>query len=73
MRTWDEHLAWAKERALKYVDRGEIQEGLTSMFSDVRKHEGGKDHPGVALGVQLKCFGSLSTPREARRFIEGFN
>lgn len=72
-RSWDEHLAWCKERAFEYVDRGEIREGLTSMFSDVSKHERGKNHPGIQMGIGLMVIGALSSPREARRFIEGFN
>lgn len=33
-----EHLAWAKQRALEYVDRGELGYAIASMFSDLGKH-----------------------------------
>lgn len=68
-----EHLAWCKQRALEYVDRGDAMNGLTSMFSDLDKHPETKGHKGTEIGVMLMMTGSLSTPAEARRFIEGFN
>lgn len=39
MRTREEHLAWAKARALEYVDRGELDQALASMGSDLNKHD----------------------------------
>jgi hypothetical protein len=68
-----EHLAWCKQRALEYVDGGDPQGGLTSMFSDLGKHDETRNHAGIQLGVMLMMTGSLSEPGEARRFIEGFN
>jgi hypothetical protein len=69
----DEHLACCKQRALQYVDRGEIMEGLTSMFSDVTKHPDMKNHKGVDIGVMMMAGGMLRSAADARRFIEGFN
>ena len=73
MQTRAEHLAWCKKRALEYVDRGDAVNGLTSMFSDLDKHPETKDHKGTQIGVMLMMTGALSSPAEARRFIEGFN
>ena len=36
--TREEHLVWCKKRALEYIDRGQVNEGLTSMMSDMAKH-----------------------------------
>jgi len=36
--TRKEHLDWCKERALKYVDDGNLQQAYTSMTSDLSKH-----------------------------------
>lgn len=33
-----EHLSWAKERALEYVERGELQDAFNSIASDLGKH-----------------------------------
>lgn len=71
--TRDEHLAWCKKRALEYVERGDAMNGLTSMFSDLDKHPETRGHKGSEIGVMLMMTGSLSSPAEARRFIEGFN
>lgn len=72
--TQDEHLAWAKQRALAYLDQSppDVMNALTSMMSDVSKHDDMKKHPGIQLGVSLMMIGQLKTVDEARRFIEGF-
>jgi hypothetical protein len=72
MKTWEEHLAWCKQRALEYIDRGDVMNGLTSMMSDIEKHPEGKEHAGNKTGVMLMLTGNLSSPYEARRFIEGY-
>ncbi|MGY3393408.1 hypothetical protein ACVWW6_005999 [Bradyrhizobium sp. USDA 3311] len=73
MRTREEHLAWCKQRALEYCDRGKHVDGLGSMISDLKKHPELEDHPGIVLGAMMMMGGHLSDPNEARRFIEGFN
>jgi hypothetical protein len=68
-----EHLAWCKQRALEYVEAGDLAQALTSMMSDLNKHPETKGHVGIELGVNLSLIGGLSTSRDMRRFIEGFN
>lgn len=34
----EEHLAWCKQRALEYLDAGELTNAGTSMLSDLNKH-----------------------------------
>jgi hypothetical protein len=68
-----EHLAWCKKRALEYIDRGEVNEGLTSMMSDMSKHPETANPMLDQLTVQLMMIGALSSPGEARRHIEGYN
>lgn len=68
-----EHLAWCKQRALEYLDRGETRDALASMFSDLGKHEGTKGHAGIQVGVTMMMMGLLTEPEETRRYIEGFN
>jgi hypothetical protein len=72
MRTRDEHLAWCKERAREYLDKGDVLQGVTSMLSDLNKHP---DTRGVSakmsvLGVFYITNHDLAG---ARRFVEGFN
>lgn len=68
-----EHLAWCKQRALEYVDRGDVTNAYASMASDLGKHPETAGHAAIALGVKLMMIGDLKTPDSMRRFINGFN
>jgi hypothetical protein len=65
-----EHLAWCKERAIEYADRGEPSNALTSFISDVHKH------PDTAALAPFAMFiGLLYTDGDGatmRTFIEDF-
>jgi hypothetical protein len=69
----NEHLSWCKRRALKYVDEGDLLEAVTSMGSDLSKHEDfqGPMYDGLFyVGLMFE----VNRGREAvRRWIEGFN
>jgi hypothetical protein len=67
------HLEWCKKRALAYCDQGYLQQALSSMISDLRKHPETADHPAIWLGVGLMSFGDMTTSGQVRKFIEGFN
>jgi hypothetical protein len=68
-----EHLEWCKQRAFEYCDRGDTENALTSMFSDLQKHPETAGHAGCGLGMMMMMGGQLNTPEAARRFIDGFN
>jgi len=68
-----EHLAWCKQRALEYVDAGQLTLAYTSMASDLGKHPQTAGHSAIQLGMMLLMGGQLSTASEMRNFIEGFN
>jgi hypothetical protein len=36
--TGEEHLAWCKQRALAHVDRGDLEEAVLSMATDIQTH-----------------------------------
>jgi len=67
-----EHLEWCKERALAYLDAGDLANAVASMTSDMSKHDETKDYPGV-----LTMLGMIevmnSNPDGVRRWIVGFN
>ena len=68
--TRDEHMAWAKGRALEYVERGELLNAVTSMASDLSKHDEIKAHPALALlGGMYAVDGDAAA---VRRWIDGF-
>jgi hypothetical protein len=73
MATRDEHLKWCKERALEYVERGDLKNAYGSMASDLRKHPETSDHPAIGLGMMLIMSQNLNSKDEMKKFIEGFN
>lgn len=71
--TREEHLQWAKDRAIEYLDTGDTKNALGSMFSDLRKHPDLEGHAAIALGVQMMMTGRLETADQVRNFVLGFN
>ncbi len=69
----DEHLQWAKDRALPYLDRGDLSQAFTSMCSDLNKHSELADHIGLRLGMGQQMIGNGMDREALRRWIEGFN
>jgi hypothetical protein len=74
--TREEHLDWAKQRALRALDYSDdIDEALANAFaslaSDLTKHDELQDHAALKLGTMLLMGGHLSTKKEMREFIEG--
>jgi hypothetical protein len=71
--TREEHMQWCKQRALEYVESGDTQGAFASITSDLGKHPETANHIGIELGMMQLIGGTLSTPSEMRKFIEGFN
>jgi hypothetical protein len=73
MMSQDEHLEWAKKRALEYLDAGDTKNAFTSMMSDLSKHPDLKNHGGIQIGVGFMLLpGWINNPQEIRRWIVGF-
>ena len=68
-----EHLAWCKQRALEYVEAGDLEEAMASMCSDLTKHPETANHAGSQIGLLMLMNGHLDTPQKMRTFIEGFH
>lgn len=68
-----DHLAWCKQRALEYMDSGDLDGAFASMVSDLGKHPETAHHIGIDLGMMQTMSGTLSTPEQMRKFIEDFN
>jgi hypothetical protein len=70
-RTRAEHLSWCKERALEYVEAGDLINAVASMGSDLAKH------PETKCDPYLMMIGALDAQAgdapAVRRWIEGFN
>ncbi len=68
-----QHLQWCKDRALEYVDMGDLKNAYASFLSDMKKHPETANHPALGLGFMLMMGGNLSTAKEMRKFIIDFN
>ena len=70
--TRDEHLVWAKKRAREYLDRGDIQNAITSMGSDLMKHDELSGISAMMMPVGMLYIIERDLDG-AKRWIEGFN
>lgn len=66
-----EHLAWAKARALEYVDHGDMINAIASILSDLGKHP--ELERSVPIGAVISLTVNRRDPESVRYFIEGFN
>jgi hypothetical protein len=68
-----EHLQWCKDRALEYVDAGDLNGAIASMTSDLRKHKETASLTLMALCMHVQRTGEASTTEKMRKFINDFN
>jgi hypothetical protein len=68
-----EHLQWAKDRALAYVETGDLASACASILSDLSKHP--QIDPSAARMVWSieAVTGGLNTAEQVRHFINGIN
>jgi hypothetical protein len=67
-----EHLAWAKARAIEYLDCGELPNAIASMASDVGKHAGldtVNNRELMAIGV----LAAMKGPEAVEKWIDEFS
>lgn len=69
--TRSEHIAWAKQRALEYVAAGKPAEAISSITSDLCKHEETQVPGVVTRGFEILAAGHPDMLREVRQLIEG--
>ena len=69
--TRTEHVAWAKARALEYVEMGDPAQAYASLASDLGKHAETSGHAAIELGIGLLMIGDLRTAAKMREFVEG--
>lgn len=65
-----EHLVWCKERALAYVDEGDMSYAVASMMSDLAKHP--ETRPNDALGLLGLMLAADQDTAAIRQWIEEF-
>ncbi len=69
----NEHLQWCRDRAIKHVNAGDINQAFASFSSDMSKHSKTAGHPALELGTMLLFGGHLGTVAEMKQWILGFN
>ena len=76
MNTRAQHLQWCKDRAMQYVNSGDLVEAVTSMASDLGKHDETRSSTEGAMGALflMAAMQAQQGDREAvKRYILGFN
>ncbi|MFA7278953.1 MAG: hypothetical protein WC100_02555 [Sterolibacterium sp.] len=69
-----QHLQWCKDRAMEYVKIGDLQSAVTSMLSDLGKHdETIASSTGICAQLGMMELLSGPTRESVTRFIKGFN
>lgn len=71
--TREEHLAWAKQRALEYVDNGDLPTAVSSMVSDLGQHPETATPALAMLSLDGMLAAAHGDAAGVRRWIEGFN
>lgn len=63
-----EHVNWCKQRALEFVNEGDLKNAFTSMCSDMTKHTETKQYADTLalLGTLLMQAGKLNTQAELK-------
>jgi len=69
-----EHVQWCKDRALQYVNKGDLTGAVTSMLSDLSKHPETKaSSEGVCAMIGMKELMGRPTAASIAKYINGFN
>jgi|HubBroStandDraft_2_1064218.scaffolds.fasta_scaffold12081_2 hypothetical protein len=74
--TRDEHLKWAKDRALEFADQGDTGGALTSLMQDLALHPetAARAEVVLELGWRQAIAGVFDrAPQDLREFIEGIS
>ena len=72
--TRQEHLQWCKDRAMKYVGTGDLNSAVTSMLSDLGKHDETRaSSEGVLAQMGMMELMRGPSKDSIARYIQGFN
>jgi hypothetical protein len=71
-RTREEHLEWCKQRAYRYWREGNLVEAVSSMGSDLNKHEATRTNANPYLILLAGMYATNGDSEGVRRWIEGF-
>lgn len=66
-----EHLAWAKQRAIEFLDRGDIKNALTSLASDLTKSPETATLARRSAGETMALIIGRASEEQVREYING--
>ncbi len=69
----EQHLQWAKDRAIEILRTMDNASAWTSFVSDMGKHEKLKDHKALDMGMMMLIGGMWQSESDCEKFILGFN
>lgn len=67
-----QHIKFCKERALEYLDQGNVAMAFTSFSSDMANDDETREIFSLLMPVGMQA-AMTNDEKEMRRFIEGFN
>lgn len=73
MKSREEHLIFAKNRAYEFIDDNNFIGALASFQSDMSKHPELCNNIALEMGVKLYLGGMLSTEKAIFEWIKNFN
>lgn len=68
-----EHLQWAKNRALEYVELGDFPQAIASMHSDLNKHPETTYSKEIFNALYLALIAQRLTKKTVTKWINDFN
>jgi hypothetical protein len=68
-----EHLQWCKDRALEYVELGDLETAILSMQSDIKKHPETTLEQSIEVALLQILFSQPRTAANVRHWIQSFN
>ncbi len=68
-----DHLQWCKDRALEYVELGDLIEAIASMVSDLKKHPQTQLSPPVERALIIPILFNQLDEKKVTEWINGFN
>jgi hypothetical protein len=69
----EDHLQWCKDRALEYVELGDLSKAIASMTSDIQKHPQTRLSPPVERALLIPILFNQLDEKKVSEWINGFD
>jgi hypothetical protein len=68
-----DHIQWCKDRALEYVEFGDLDKAIASMQSDLKKHPETRLPMTIERATDIQILFRVHTKQHVIDWINGFN